>query len=142
MADNSLEKWDIYAVLVDYADGIDRRDMKRVGSCFTPNATAVYSGMSVGPGREAIVAFLTENLTSIASTHFVGNVQVDLADDGTARSDSFVMATHVVEADGAVRVRLRGLRYRDTFVRIDGRWCIANRVHIPVWATEADGELL
>ena len=142
MARTAADKWDIYAVLVDYADAIDRRDMARVGRCFAPDASAIYSGMSVGPGRGVIVDFLTENLTSLASTHFVGNVQIDFASAASATSDSFVVATHVVDVAGVVRLRMRGLRYLDTLALADGQWRIANRVHVPVWATEIDGELL
>jgi len=142
MAHTQADKWDIYAVLVDYADAIDRRDMARVECCFAPDATATYSGMSVGPGRGEIVRFLTENLTSLASTHFVGNVQIDFASASSATCDSFVMATHVVDSGGGTRLRIRGLRYLDTFAQLEGQWQIANRIHIPVWSTEVDGELL
>jgi hypothetical protein len=142
MAGTPADKWDIYAVLVDYADALDRRDVARAARCFAPDASAVYSGVSVGPGRAAIAEFLTRNLTSLASTHFVGNVRVDFATATSATSDSFVMATHVVNVDGVTRLRIRGLRYLDTFALLERRWSIVNRVHVPVWATEVDGELL
>lgn len=142
MKDEAAQRWSIYALLVDYADAIDKRDLERVGECFDLEASARYSGIEVGPGRDQIVAFLAEHLTSIRSTHFVGNVQIALTSGGTAETDSFVLATHAVDEGGQIVLRQRGLRYRDTLISTGGRWRISRREHIPVWAGEVPGELL
>jgi ketosteroid isomerase-like protein len=137
------DKWEIYRLLVDYADAIDKRDRARVGDCFAEHARARYAGNPVGPGREAILDYLWQHLTSLTSTHFVGNVQIDAVSDRSAQTDSFVIATHVVTVDGDVRLRIRGLRYLDRVERQDdGRWRIVEREHIPVWMTEVPGERL
>jgi hypothetical protein len=135
-------RWAIYRVLVDYADAIDTRDRERVGRCFTVDATAVYAGTAVGPGREVIVEHLWEHLTSRTSTHFVGNVQIDFTSATTASTNSFVMATHLVGDGDEVRMKLRGLRYIDEVILVGDVWQIRTRHHVPVWATEMAGEPL
>ena len=133
-------RWAIYRLLVDYADALDKRDRERVGECFTVDATAVYAGNAVGPGREAMLDYLWKHLTSLTSTHFVGNVQIDFTSASAATTDSFVMATHVVRVGDELRLRLRGLRYIDEIVLVDDSWQIRTRHHLPVWATEMAGE--
>jgi SnoaL-like domain len=133
-------RWAIYRLLVDYADAIDTRDRERVGRCFTVDATATYAGTAVGPGREVIVEYLWEQLTSRTSTHFVGNVQIDFTGATTATTNSFVMATHLVGDGDAFRLKLRGLRYLDEVVLVGDAWQIRTRRHVPVWATEMAGE--
>lgn len=143
MTRDDTSRWEIYSLLVDYADALDKRQLDRVGDCFATDASARYSGTDVGPGRDAIVAFLHEHLTSLASTHFVGNVQIDLKSDSEARTDTFVLATHVVEDGGETVLQQRGLRYLDEIVRgDDGRWRISRREHLPVWAGRVVGGLL
>lgn len=143
MTREDTSRWEIYSLLVDYADALDKRQLDRVGDCFAADASARYSGMDVGPGRDVIVAFLAQHLTSLASTHFVGNVQIDLTSDTEARTDSFVLATHVVEDGRETVLQHRGLRYLDHVVRSeDGHWRIGRREHVPVWAGRISGGLL
>lgn len=143
MTRDDTPRWEIYSLLVDYADALDKRQLDRVGECFATDASARYSGIEVGPGRDAIVAFLDEHLTSLASTHFVGNVQIDLESESEAHTDTFVLATHVVQEEGETVLQQRGLRYLDDVVRgDDGRWRISRREHIPVWAGRVAGGLL
>ena len=139
---NRDHEWDIYRVLVDYVDAIDCRDMDRVGRCFAPEATANYAGNDVGPGRSAIVDYLTSHSTSRASTHLLGNVRVLDAENGCATAHSIVTATHVIDDDRSTRLSIRGLRYVDELARIDGSWQITHRVHQPIWATLVEGEFL
>jgi uncharacterized protein (TIGR02246 family) len=131
---------EIQRLLVDYVDGLDTRDLDRVGRCFAEDAHADYSGTAVGPGRGEIVEFLRKHLTSQTSTHMLTNVQIDVVGEDAATADSMVLATHVVAAEGAVRLRMRGLRYVDRVVHRDGRWQISDRCHRLLWATEVDGE--
>lgn len=133
---------EVYRLLVDYADGLDTRDLDRVGACFTADASAVYSGIEVGPGRAEIQDFLGRHLTSRFSSHVVGNVQVEVITEDEAKADSFVLITHVVEGgDGSV-LQQRGVRYRDLLRREDGAWRIHERRHVPGWQAEVPGALL
>jgi hypothetical protein len=132
----------IYDVLVAYAEAIDRRDLPAVAQCFTSDARARYAGTDVGPGREAIVGYLSGHLTSIASTHIVGNVRITVSSDTSASSESLIRATHVVGQGDRTRLQIRCLRYSDVLVRDGEQWQIARRIHRPLWATEVDGEFL
>jgi len=134
---------DIHEVLIRYAEGIDRRDFAAVESCFSSDARGRYSGINVGPGAKAIIEFLRANVVaSAASTHLVGNVQLEHEAD-RASTVSSVIAVHLGERPGdGMRAVIRGLRYHDQFVRTGGRWLIVERIHEPRWQADAAGELL
>lgn len=116
-----------------YASAIDRRDWDAVGTCFAEDAQATYAGRLLGPGRDAIIEFLRGATTSLASTHLVGGVSIQVEGD-QATSDQTALACHLVQEG---KVTLRGLRYRDRLQRRNGAWQIMERVHEPAWTAEA-----
>jgi uncharacterized protein (TIGR02246 family) len=78
-------------------------------------------------GRAAVVAFLERvkerwlaDATPGRVLHVVGSHVIDVEDDDHARGDAYVV---VVRADGLAEWG----RYRDRYVRKDGRWVIAHR---------------
>ena len=128
-----------YELLVRYAVSIDDRDLAEVGRCFATDATANYAGIEAPPGRDGIVAFLGRALTSIVSSHVVGNVQVSRNKSDELLVRSSITATHVYEADGSTTVIHRGLVYLDELGRdSDGVLLISRRVHKPVWTIEGE----
>jgi 3-phenylpropionate/cinnamic acid dioxygenase small subunit len=137
------DRQQIYNVLVRYAEGIDRRDFDAVATCFTVDADASYGGKSVGPGVGAILEFLRHGVeSSLASTHLVGNLQIEI-DGDRATSVSAVIAVHVVDrAEEGTRVLIRGLRYHDQLKRVDSGWRIAERVHEQRWMADCAGQVL
>jgi 3-phenylpropionate/cinnamic acid dioxygenase small subunit len=137
------DRQQIHDVLVRYAEGIDRRDFEAVASCFMTDARASYGGRNIGPGMETIVEFLRHGVdSSLASTHLVGNVQIEV-DNDRATSVSATIAVHVVERAGdGTRVLIRGLRYHDRLRRSKDGWRIAERVHEQRWMADSPGELL
>jgi len=124
----------VYEVLVRYAAAIDRHDWEAVGHCFAEHARATYAGTAVGPGRPAIVDFLRGATNSIASTHLVGGVSIQV-DGDRASTEQTALAFHHLP-DG--KVRFRGLRYSDRMERLGDEWQIVERVHQPAWTAEAD----
>ena len=124
----------VYEVLVRYASAVDRRDWDAVGQCFAADARATYAGNLVGPGRAAIVDFVRGATDSIASTHLVGGVTIEVEGD-RASTDQTALACHHLPGG---KVRFRGLRYIDRLARRDGAWQIVERVHQPAWTAEAD----
>jgi 3-phenylpropionate/cinnamic acid dioxygenase small subunit len=132
---------EVYDLLVRYAESIDRRDLDAVGSCFASDASAIYAGNLVEGGRQAIVDYLTDQLTaSAASTHAVGNIQFTETGNGELAVESIVTATHVVPEGDRALIRTRGLRYSDTVVREGAGLLIKQRVHRALWSTEMNGE--
>ena len=118
-----------------YAKALDDRDFGTVAACFTPDAQVTYSGTTLEPGREAIVAYLQGLRSLIASTHIMSQPVIDL-DGDRAHVETSGLAFLVVPTDGEPVVRTRGLRYVDEFVFQDGRWMIAQRVHRCDWMYE------
>lgn len=136
------DRQQIYDVLVRYAEGIDRRDFDAVATCFTWDAHASYGGRDVGPGVGPILELLRHGVeSSLASTHLVGNLQIEV-DGDRATSVSAAIAVHVVDRAEGTRVLIRGLRYHDRLKRVDGGWRIAERVHEQRWMADSAGELL
>ena len=55
-----------------YALAVDTRDFDGVGACFTPGATAFYSGVQLRPGVEHIVAHISGIAHFVQSQHIFG----------------------------------------------------------------------
>lgn len=126
----------IRAVVLRYCRGIDRRQFDLVRDCYHPDAIDEH-GAFVG-GVDAFIAHASSSLQAFDSTsHFVGNVLVDLADghDDRARCETYAMAFHRVPARGdhPQRDHVVGLRYIDDFEHRDGHWRIAHRVCVFDW---------
>jgi uncharacterized protein (TIGR02246 family) len=118
-----------------YAQALDDRDFDAVAACFTPDAQVTYSGVTLEPGREAIVAYLQGLRSLIATTHIMSVPVIEL-DGYRAHVETSGLAFLVVPTAGDPVVRTRGLRYADEFVLQDGQWLIAERVHRCDWMYE------
>jgi hypothetical protein len=118
-----------------YARALDDRDFDAVAACFTPGAQVTYSGVTLAPGREAIVAYLQGLRSLIATTHIMSVPVIEL-DGERAHVETSGLAFLVVPAEPQPVVRTRGLRYADEFVLEDGEWLIAERVHRCDWMYE------
>jgi hypothetical protein len=128
-------------VVLRYAMGVDDQDDEMVASCFTDDAEASFAGMPAGPGGPAIAAFLASTMGTprVASTHRFTNVVVTLdGDEADVRSSAVVYAVR----GEPLQLRLRGLRYRDRFVRTGDGWRIARRVHSVSWEGGAENKPL
>ena len=131
------DRLEIQDVIVRYAHGIDGQDDELVASCFTDDAEASFAGVPAGPGGPAIAAFLASTMGTprVQSTHRFTNVAVTLdGDEAEVHSSAVVYA---VRGD-PVQLRLRGIRYRDRFVRTAAGWRIGRRVHSVSWEGGAD----
>jgi uncharacterized protein (TIGR02246 family) len=125
----------ITSCIARYAQALDDRDFDAVAACFTADAQVTYSGVALAPGREAIVDYLQGLRSLIASTHIMSQPVIDIEGD-RARVETSGLAFLVASTDAQPVVRTRGLRYVDQFVRHDGRWLIAERVHRCDWMYE------
>ena len=127
----------IQDVIIRYAVAVDTQDDDLLASCFTDDATASFAGVPAGPGGAAIVAFLVSlrGVVVIGSTHRFTNVLITLdGDEADVRSSAVVYGVR----GEPLQLRLRGITYRDRFVRTAAGWRIGRRVHSPSWEGAAE----
>jgi ketosteroid isomerase-like protein len=124
-------------VLGHYSRAVDDRDFETVGRCFTEDAIASYSGLTIPQGREHVVEHITGISRTIVSQHYLVPIIVEVADDGlSATSLCYGLAVLIQDEDGETRSLGRGLRYADTWRLTDEGWQIANRLHTADWQWE------
>lgn len=125
----------IEAVLVRYANGIDRKDMEMVRSCFAPDVRAEYSGTVLTQGVEAVLDLVAVVHQYRSTLHLMGNFDVAVTGD-TARSVCRCVAYLVRDDEGRESLAMRALAYEDELERSGGEWRITARRHVPVWSVE------
>jgi hypothetical protein len=123
-------------VLIRYAEGLDRRDLDAVRSCFAPGVRAEYAGVVLKPGVDALIEHVSVVSTFVGSMHLLGNVVIEL-DGDTARSTCRCVAYVLRDSPDGVRLFMRGLTYEDRWGRLDGALLITERRHVPEWSVEA-----
>ena len=117
-----LDRAAIQDVLLRYARGVDRKDLRLVATCFAPDAA--YDG-TLGRGRIGdALEKLGEAMERYDRTmHFIGNHSIEVAGE-VATSEAYCLAHHVLRDGGRLVV---AVRYLDDLVRRDGRWMITAR---------------
>ena len=126
-----------------YCQGIDRRDWVKVRSCFADDHVHSHGGF-VGSADE-FVGFASAVLGTIPATHHtIGNVHIDLADDGqSAATEANFVAYHLIEAGhfegtpvptgGKATDWIVAGRYCDRMERRDDAWLIVKRDAVHDW---------
>jgi len=130
------DKFTALLLLERYFAAIDARDWATVSDCFTHDSVSSY-GMAAGPfhGGKAVAEFISRTLEGCDSTlHALGNWVLKVEGD-TALIESHAVVSLHFSAKGLVSTR--GIRYRDTARRADGRWCFTGRVHEPLWQVDS-----
>lgn len=121
-------------VLGRYSRAVDDRDFDAVGRCFTADAIASYSGLTIPQGREHVVDHIRGIARTRVSQHFLIPIIVEVDADGrTATSLCYGLAVLIQDKDGETRSVARGLRYADEWRLTDEGWQIANRLHRADW---------
>jgi uncharacterized protein (TIGR02246 family) len=117
----------IRALIATYAISFDDHDWERFGELWAEEAAFVVDGQAF-EGREAVLEFLTTCLPDdYGGKHMNSPPLIELAPDGeraTAQTDVVWIPQNFENAIVA--------RYRDTFVRRDGRWLFARRDEKPL----------
>ena len=131
-----LDRREIEDVILRYCRGIDRLDLELVRSCYWPDATDSHGGFS--GTRDEFVAWVEKLLARFESTsHFVGNLLVELAGDA-AVTESYAIAFHRSREPSASLNGIIGVRYVDRFEKRGGQWRIARRVCVTEWSRVDD----
>jgi len=124
-----IDREAVRAVMLNYAGGVDGRDLARVAALFVPGA--VYEG-TVGRGTiEVALASLRERLTRYERTmHLLPHQLVEI-DGRAAQSETYGVAYHRVRGEAASLVV--GVRYVDRLTRGEEGWRIAHRLVSLEW---------
>jgi SnoaL-like domain len=120
--------------LVDaYAHCADRRDAGGQKSLFTEDSHFVVymDGQGSEPtqvldGREALTPVFDDLNRYQATMHFNGQSTVTL-DGDRATGESYCIAHHLFTEGDERKLMVAWLRYRDTFVKLEGAWQFAER---------------
>lgn len=124
--------------LVDYCRGIDRCDAELVASVYHPDATDDH-GSFVGLGID-FARLATGKLRhyALATTHFIGEPNIDFESASVANVETPVVAWHRVadETNGGEFLENFCGRYFDRFECRDGDWRIADRRLTHDWDTK------
>jgi len=108
-----------------YLRCLDQKLWDEIAECFTPDATAAYSGGKYAfDDAEAIVAFLRQAMgaDSFHSSHRVHHPEIELTSETTATG---VWALEDVVIDTSFEITIRGAAfYEDQYVKVDGEWKI------------------
>lgn len=127
---------EIRALVDAYAFAVDRRDKPMLTALLTPDAALIRPASMVGPGEHAALSGIGlpgDILAAVAHLHSTRHAvsQQVLLGAGTTTSvqaETYCTAHHIYAGrDGNHRDNRMHVRYRDTFVRQDGRWWISRR---------------
>ena len=123
-----------------YAHCADRRDAEGQKALFTADTRfAVYmDGEGSEPtyvlqGRESLTPVFDDLNRYEVTTHFNGQSTVAI-DGDRATGEGYTIAHHVYTDEGTRKIMIASLRYLDTFAKLEGRWCFAERNLILDWS--------
>ena len=134
-----------------YCRGINTNDASLVASCFTADAVLVSGGQTMH-GNQAIENFYIEWFRTTSkgggsamqrkvSTPYSTNLEITLEGD-RARGTSSGLAIHAGTRGDDGCITVRGVFYRDEFVRTENGWRISDRYHGAHWASEFPARLV
>lgn len=127
-----LDKQAITEVVYRFGRGVDRLDADIINSCFHPDGYDDH-GFYRGVAHEftgKLVRWLGRGTKK--TSHLMGQVLIEL-DGDTAYAESYVVASHRMDRDGAEVDWVANGRYVDRFERRDGVWKIAHRRVVHDW---------
>jgi SnoaL-like domain len=127
----------VHDVMFRYADGVDRRDMEQVRSCFAPDLRVVGWGGGF-PDREAMITYISGVAIFHTTMHMFGNDYIDIHGD-TAHLDCYAMLTHHLDdtRGGSSEMNVSGGRYVESLERRGDQWVITQRGGDPHWSSSS-----
>src|SRR5579864_8783507 len=127
--EETADRLAIRELIEAYARCADRRDATGQMALFTTDTRFVVymNAKDRKPSqelnsREALAPVFAELNRYQATTHFVGQSTIRELTESRATSETYCLAHHIT-VDGAWRrLMVASLRYRDTFIKINGAW--------------------
>lgn len=129
-----LDRTEITDLLNRYATALDDRDWKRLATCFTPDAVALY-GPVLGrhEGFDAIEKLCRGALEPLDSSHhMITNVEVEIEGD-KARTRCYLHAQHTKAGTEGGDNFVIGGAYLDELLRTADGWRIRQRELRMIW---------
>ncbi|MFI5766049.1 MULTISPECIES: nuclear transport factor 2 family protein [unclassified Streptomyces] len=131
----------INRLLETYLFAVDTKDKTVFRTLFTDDAVLTVMAHPDGTagivktGIEAVVANLDGAAAWGYSTHVTANAYIRVTGRYTATGDSHATAQLVYPATATApeTVVVRGIRYRDEYVKSAGVWKIRKRIFSPLW---------
>lgn len=125
--DTAKDRSEIYAVLVRYCRGVDRRDQEMIRSTY--HADAYDDHGSYKGDLDGFIQFVEEEVYSRFRTtmHKLGQALIEIEGD-EANAETYAICHHVGAEQGVDATdSVMGIRYLDRFERRAGEWRIARR---------------
>jgi hypothetical protein len=124
---------DITRVLHRYCAAVDGCDEVSFRAVYHDDATddhGTYTGSATG-----FVSYALERLRGmyVATQHTLTNIVIDVDLPGSATSESYICATHLLRPEHGGGIFWFTGRYLDRFERREGTWRIAHRQMIRTW---------
>ncbi|MGV8872571.1 MAG: nuclear transport factor 2 family protein [Rhodococcus sp. (in: high G+C Gram-positive bacteria)] len=115
--------------ILSVSRGLDRLDRRMLESAFHPDAHIDFGGIYAGPVAGFIESTLQFQRKQFRVQHLVAGILVHLSGD-TASAESYELARHRHEENGATVELVIAGRYLDHLAQQDGRWLITRRVKV------------
>lgn len=137
----ALDKLAVRETVEDYLNFLDAKQWDRVAACFADDAQSRYNfEPTVLRGGNGVADWVRVRLGRYGATdHALSNLHIEINGD-LASCDSRVTASLLLDVDGAQRISVRAIRYRDKLRRATDRWLIVERIHEPQWQYEAPAQ--
>ena len=141
--EEAADRLAIRELVEDYAHCADRRDAKGQMALFTADTRFVVymDAKNATPtqelhSREALAPVFADLNKYDATTHFVGQSTIFTLTNDRATGEAYCLAHHLTVDGEKRRLMVASLRYRDTFVKMDGAWLFAERLLYVDWLEE------
>ena len=127
--DDIEDRMELKALVDKYATESDKNNQDCYVDIFRPDVKLdVYFGVKLGMQARDVQDMIRQYKAFGAakvSFHMNGQQNVDFSDDTHATGTCYALASLVTEKDGKDVLTVHAVRYYDKYVKIDGRWWIA-----------------
>ena len=133
------DRMELKALVDFYATESDKNNQDCYVEIFRPDIKLdVYFGDKLGMQARDVHDMISQYKAFGAakvSFHMNGQQNVDFVDETHATGTCYALATLVTEEDGKDVLTTHAVRYYDKYVKIEGRWWIAEREQHFEWST-------
>jgi len=129
---SAMDFEEIRQVIYRLARGLDRLDADLLRSCFHEDGTDDH-GLFTGSATDFVDWVIPVLQTMQATQHTIHNILFDWKSNDKAATESYFVAYHAIQQEGAPFDMIAAGRYLDTFVRKGGEWRIQHRQAVYDW---------
>lgn len=126
MSDDPEARAAITRLICLYCRAVDRIDIPLGRSIWHSDATADYGEVYRGNGPDAIDHICAQHRHTLATSHRVSNILIDLDGDRAASEAYVTAAIRIAHGNGQREIGVSG-RYLDRWSRREGRWGLDHR---------------